>query len=170
VSICINESGLLFGDYNDDDVFQIEKSKIHDSLSDCSKTVEFIVRCNTNTVYFIEAKSSSPQPGNEKDFSAFINDISEKIRHSVDLFFALVVKRIEDANHEFPVHFQKADYSDINITALLVINGHQKEWLPPLKDALTQQLKRVIKTWNVKIAVLNHELALDCKLIKGIAP
>jgi len=170
MSVCINESGLLFGDYNDDDVFHIEKSKIHKDLDDCSKTVEFVLRFNADKIYFIEAKSSSPQPGNEKDFNAFINEISGKIEHSMDIFFALIVERMKDTKGEFPCSFQRVDYSKINITALLVINGHKNEWLPPIKDALTKKLKRIIKTWNMQVAVLNHELAAAYGLTKGITP
>jgi hypothetical protein len=170
MSVCINESDLLFGDYNDDDVFHIEKSQIHKDLEDCSKTVEFVLRFDGDKIYFIEAKRSSPQPGNEKDFNVFINEISKKIEHSMDIFFALIVRRIEDTKGEFPCSFQQLDYSRINITALLVINGHKIEWLPPIKNALTKKLKRIIKTWNVQVAVLNHELAAKYGLTKGIAP
>jgi hypothetical protein len=170
MSVCINESGLLFGDYNDDDVFHIEKSQIYKDLDDCSKTVEFVLRISTDAIYFIEAKRSSPQPGNEKDFNAFINEISGKIEHSMDIFFALIVERMKDTKGEFPCSFQRVDYSRINITALLVINDHEIGWLPPIKDALTKKLKRIIKIWNMQVAVLNHELALTYGLTKGIAP
>jgi hypothetical protein len=168
MSICIKESGLLFGDYNADNVFHIEKSQIYEGLDDCSKTVEFVLRFNANKIYFIEAKNSSPQPCNKKDFNTFINEISGKIEHSMDIFFALIVKRMKDTKGEFPCPFQHIDYSTINISAFLIINGHKTEWLPPIKDALTKRLKRIIKTWNIQVAVLNHELAGEYGLTKGI--
>jgi hypothetical protein len=170
MSACISESGFLFGDYNDDDVFRIEKSQIYRNLRGYSKTIEFVLRFSTENIYFIEAKSSSPKPGSEKDFNIFINEISGKIEHSLDIFFALVVKRIKDTKGEFPSSFQKIDYSSIELTALLVINGHEIEWLPPIRDALMRKLKRIIKTWKIKVAVLNHELAEKYCLIKAVAP
>jgi hypothetical protein len=170
MSIRINESGLLFGDYDDDDVFQIEKSQIYKELSGCSKTVEFVLRFSADKIYFIEAKSSSPKPKSEKDFNVFINDISGKINHSLDIFFALVVKRIKDTKGEFSRSFRKIDYSNIEVTVLLVINGHKIEWLPPVRDALVKKLRRIIKTWNIQVAVLNHELAADYCLIKAVDP
>jgi hypothetical protein len=170
MSIRINESGLLFGDYGDDDVLQMEKSQIYKDLSACSKTVEFVLRLSAGKVYFVEAKSSSPKPNSEKDFNAFINEISRKIEHSLDIFFALVIKRIKDSKGEFSRSFQEIDYSGAEVTALLVINGHKIEWLPPVKDALIRKLKRIIKTWNIQVAVLNHELAEKYRLIKVAAP
>jgi hypothetical protein len=88
----------------------------------------------------------------------------------MDIFFALIVKRLEDIKGELSCSFQQIDYSRINITALLIINGHEIGWLQPVKDALTKKLKRIIKTWDVRIAVLNHDLAAEYGLIKGITP
>jgi hypothetical protein len=170
MSVCISESGLLFGDYDDGNVFPMEKSQIYKDLEGCSKTVEFVLRLTAGKIYFVEAKSSSPKPGSENDFNVFINEISRKIEHSLDIFFALVVKRIKDVKGEFSRSFQKTDYSGIEVAALLVINGHKTEWLPPIKDALMSKLKRIIKTWNIQVIVLNHELAEDYCLIKKTAP
>jgi hypothetical protein len=174
MSVCIKESGLLFGDYNDGDVFHIEKSQIYGALGSGIKTVEFVLRFNTEKIYFIEAKSSAPKPNKEdikKDnFDTFINEIAEKIEHSLDIFFAVLVKRIEDTGKEFPSSFQKIDYSSIEVAALLVINNHKKEWLSPIKDALTRKLKRIMKTWKIQVAVLNQEMATKYHLIKGSSP
>ena len=58
----ISESGMVFGEYAEENVFQIEKSKLHDKIGNGIKVVEFILINEPNKLNFIEAKSSSPQP------------------------------------------------------------------------------------------------------------
>ncbi|NRV99310.1 hypothetical protein DFH65_000001, partial [Clostridium beijerinckii] len=56
----ISESGMIFGVYEDDRVFRIEISKLHDKIGNRIKVVEFILMRKQNELDFIEAKSSSP--------------------------------------------------------------------------------------------------------------
>ena len=39
----ISESGMVFGEYAEENVFQIEKSKLHDKIGNGIKVVEFIL-------------------------------------------------------------------------------------------------------------------------------
>ena len=42
----VKESGMCFGEYNDEDFFSIENSKLHQSVGEGVKTVEFILLKN----------------------------------------------------------------------------------------------------------------------------
>jgi len=64
-----------------------------------------------------------------------------------------------------PRCFHEAEYARIAIKLILVINGHEIDWLSPINDALKKKLKRQIKTWNLTAAVLNNQLAYENQLI-----
>ena len=49
----IHESGVVFGPYDEKDLFYIEKSNLYESLRAGAKTVEFIRRTKTG-VLFVE--------------------------------------------------------------------------------------------------------------------
>jgi hypothetical protein len=157
--VTIEESNMFFGEYSADDVFLVEKSAIREHLG--VKPVEFVLRYRTGEILLIEAKSSSPQPSNEIDFGEFIAEITEKFVHTVELYFAVVLSRLNDTKDEMPECFKSADYATTEVTLLLVIHGHKIQWLPPIKDALKSQLKRTIKTWRLEVAVMNHEQAFS---------
>jgi hypothetical protein len=122
-----------------------------------------------NAICFIEAKSSSPKPHNNEDFDLFILELCQKFAHSIELFFSAILKRKEDRDGEMPRCFHEADYARVEVKLILVINGHKIEWLTPISDELKRKLKRQIKTWNLKVAVLNHQLAYENQLI-GLLP
>ena len=165
MSITISESGMLFGEYVKADLFHVEKSSVYKSMPSGVRTVEFILRRKNDEILMIEARSSSPKPGNKADFDGFIDTIYYKFTHSIDLFFALVLKRLVDNYEEMPDYFKSADYFIAKIKLLLVINGHNIEWLPPVSNALHIKLKRHIKTWRLELAVINHEQAKDYGLL-----
>ena len=164
--IHIEESGLYFGDYEEIDFFHIEKSGLYADMGESIRTVEFIIKGDGTTILFIEAKSSAPHPGNIEDFSKFIQDMSEKIIHSNDLFFSLILKRKPDKYSEFPLSFRNINYETARIKTILIINNFDFLWLSPIQVALKEKLKRIIKTWQLEVIVLNHELAFSYKLAR----
>lgn len=82
--VVIKESNMLFGEYEDNKVFKIENSELHNKIGNGIKVVEFILLRNGKYIDFIEAKSSSPQPSNDNKerFHEFIEEISDKFIHS----------------------------------------------------------------------------------------
>lgn len=166
MSITILESGLYFGEYDEDNLFYVEKSLLLKSLGENIKSVEFILMHKNITILFIEAKSSSPKPHNEEDFDSFINDISEKFSHSINLYFSTILKRLNDKDNEMPSCFKDADYRTAKIKLILIINGHKIDWLDPIKDALTIKLRMEIKTWCLNLTVMNHQLADEYGLLR----
>lgn len=167
MSVTIAESGLFFGEYEETDVFHCEQSAIYKSLGENIKSVEFVLWRKNDSIYFIEAKSSSPRPNSHVDFDGFIDEIYSKFSHSIDLFFSIVINRLHDNTAEMPVRFKMMEYDAVKIKLVLVINGHKTEWLPPISDELKRRLRRQIRTWRLELAVLNHEQAEEYGLLKN---
>ena len=113
----INESGMIFGEYVEENVFRIEKSKLHDKIGNGVKVVEFILINEPNKLNFIEAKSSSPQPreDNMERFDEFIGEITDKFIHSFNLYYSGIMKRNngydEISNKFFDINNSEVIYS-----------------------------------------------------------
>lgn len=103
----IKESGMEFNAAHDDS-FYIEKSDLYNSFIPLGvKTVEFLWLKNSEILLFIEAKSSFSNPNKVNDFNKNIEDICEKFTHSIDLFFAVLLKRLEDKVNEIPLAIKR---------------------------------------------------------------
>ena len=166
MSSSIYESGLCFGVFEEECLFHVEKSQIYKSLGSGVSIVDFILCGKKQEILLIEAKSSSPKPGNQEDFDEFTNGIYNKFAHTIDLYFSLILKRLDDVRGEMPDSFRTVDYSEVKIKLLLVINGHKDEWLPPITNALRSMLKRQIKIWKLNITVMNDLQAYEYDLLK----
>ena len=165
--VSIDESGMLFGEFDEADVFLAEKSLVYKSLGEGVSTVEFVLRRFENEILFIEARQSSPRPENNVDFDTFIDTMYRKFAHSIELYFSMVIQRIEDKADEMPPCFKSLDYSCAVIKLLMVINGHEIKWLYPIMHALRRRLKRHIVTWRLELAVINDEQAREYGLLVG---
>jgi hypothetical protein len=166
MSVVIKESGLDFGEYEKLDLFHIEESSVYKSMGDSVCTIEFVLRHKNDEILLLEAKSSSPKPSNQVRFDEWIDEVYQKFSHSMDMYFSLVLKRLDDPNGDMPEYFKSADYSTAKIKLLLVINGHEIEHLPPICDALREKLRRQIKTWRLGFTVMNHVQAGEYGLLK----
>ena len=166
----IKESGMTFGDYPPETVFYIEKSAFYQDMGNGVLTVEFILNRTsklpneTPQLLFVEAKSSSPKPGNRMNFEPFIDKISSKFIHSLEMFAALSMKN-RDEHRELPKMIAEADYGKYEFVLVLVIKGHEKEWLSPIVDGLNRQLIPQKHIWKCRVVVLNDEMARARKLI-----
>lgn len=165
--IQINESNMIFGDFEEDKVFQIESSKLHKNVGNGIKVVEFILLSKKDELSFIEAKSSSPKPVKDNiiRFNEFINEISDKFIHSFNLYYSAVLRRCKEC-HELNSRFVDLDNSQIKFKFILVIKVHRIEWLMPLSDALKEKLAYHNTIWKSQVVVLNDEQAKEYKLIK----
>lgn len=163
--ITIKESGMEFGPFDESQVYHIEKSQLYKKTQNV-KTVEFILNIGTNSLQFVEAKSGSPRPvpDNNVSFENFICEISEKFLHSLNLYYSAILKRHE-SNNDIPNRFKNLNNEGLAIKFLLVIKGHQLEWLPPIREALNQKLISYGSIWNFEIAVINDDMALKHRLI-----
>ncbi len=164
----INESGMRFGDYPDSHVFHIEKSKVYEEIkNEGIKSVEFILLKNSKLL-LLEAKTSAPNPESQETperFGEYIQNIAEKMRNSLDLFLYQLSRK-----EELSRTFMEINYHDVDVTCVLVIKNHQKEWLSPVNDALSRELlkhKRMKAIWKCKIIVINEAQAVSHGLVQS---
>lgn len=164
----INESNMIFGDFEENQVYKIEKSKLHNRIGNGIKVVEFVLLRSENEINFIEAKSSSPRPTKENTirFNEFIDEISDKFIHSFNLFYSVVLKR-NNGYGEISSDFFEVDNSKIKIKFILVIKGHEIEWLLPISDALKKKLSYQNTIWKSEVIVMNDDIANKYSLIKS---
>jgi len=167
--VTLVESGMTFGPFLEDHFFHIEKSSVYRAIQDQVKMVEFVLNKPDGVgsqIWLIEAKQSSPQPGNQEDWENYLGELKEKFENGVNLFIALCLNRHIDSDlHEA---IRGVDLGIIPFKITLVIKGHKSEWLPPLKDALQQMLLPMCKSLNLirnPVLVLNDEMALTIGLI-----
>lgn len=120
----------------------------------------------TKSLSFVEAKSSSPkpEPANNTNFDEFIEEIRNKFLHSLNLYYAAILRRHEKIA-DIPTDFQNLNNEDISIKLVLVIKGHQFAWLAPIREALCRALIPYESIWHFDIAVINDEMALKYGLI-----
>ena len=167
----IRESGMDFGPFPDDRVFHIEKSRLYESVSGRSvKSVEFIWKREQDTLQFIEAKSGSPKPieGNNIRLDDFIDEVSDKFLHALNLYCSAILGR-HKAVCDLPEAFRGLNADGLSIQFFLVIKGHPVEWLLPVIAALRRKLRPYNAIWGVEVAVLNQELAIKKGLIRKTA-
>ena len=64
--------------------------------------------------------------------------------------------------------FSSATRHFLKIRLVLIINGHKKEWLPPMQDVLRTALHVTAQTFALgpnAVIVMNHEMAESTGLI-----
>lgn len=162
--VTIQESGMTFGPFQNDQIYQVEKAEAYKSLGQGVKVVEFIYKQQKkNRLFFIEAKSSSPKPVRE-NFERYIEDIAEKFNHSFSLWFTL---NLGLRNDNVSQNILNVPIEAHVFRFILVINGHKEEWLPPIKAALERKMMADIKIWKHEIIVINDEQARNRGLIQA---
>lgn len=171
--ITIQESGMCFGPFAQESVFNIENSNVFLKLKGI-KTVEFVLFLDQNKrsgekllpeIWLIEAKTSAPKPDNNVDFSAYITEIVQKFENSLCLFLAIALQRYSNA--ELSAKFKNINLKELQVKLLFVVKNHKDEWLMPLKDTLQQRLIPLVTSLNLgsnNVVVLNENLAR----IKGL--
>ncbi|MDD3322189.1 MAG: hypothetical protein PHS59_12180 [Paludibacter sp.] len=175
--ITIPESGMNFGPFDENDVCQIEKSMLYGDIKDNVQMAEFILKQNKKLI-FIEAKSSSPRQlqipveinkANKIETveypSPYIVEIYNKLNNALNLLLSANLKCTIDENKEILDFVDLIDFNSYKIKFYLVINGHKKEWLSDVQDALQKQLLPQMKIWNIDVKVINDEIAKQYKLI-----
>lgn len=161
------ESKMIFGPFEEADIFEIEKSNVNQMIGEHIRTVEFIMCREENQILFLEAKSSSPQEKTGKErYDAFVTEIVEKFVQSFEIYHTLRYKRY-DTNVSMGEHLLQQEWDKVQIKFVLVIHGHQKEWLAPLREALIRNMRVYLKIWRSTVVVLNDEMAEQYKLISG---
>lgn len=167
------ESGMTFGPFPEGSCFPIEQSASYRVIESGVKMAEFLLLRQTQdsspVVWVVEAKSSTPKPQSQPDFDKFIEEIRQKLTNALNLGLAICLGRYPATEGEFPESIRNLDLGEVDFRLVLVINGHQDAWLPPLNDALSSALHPVVKTWALlptAVTVINDDMARDCGLIQ----
>lgn len=133
MSVVINESGMCFGEYADNQVFQIEKSLQYTKnlLPNGIKSCEFILK-KERKLYLIEAKTSCPNQitadSNEEKiakYQAYIDEITIKMRHSLELYSNILLNRYSCDG--VPEPLRRTDLSDVELRLVLVVKTAEKK-------------------------------------------
>lgn len=165
------ESNMMFS-CSDKDSFPIEKSDIMND-NDNLKACEFFAMIN-GKLAMIEAKSSSPQPGNNVKFDEYIADIGQKFVDTLLMFNAIMLDRHEKNYKDgLPDSIKMQDIGKLQYALYLVVHGNETEWMIPIQEALKIYLRHVLNAWNipdVNVYALNHEDAQTKGLIKQYLP
>jgi hypothetical protein len=156
-------------DFVTNNAFVIETSLQYTSLDKSVRSVEF-VRAEDDNLMFIEAKSSFPKPddANAAKTARFIEEVGticDKFTHSLNLYSAI---RVGVANNNLPDDFKPAD--KVSIVFVLVINGFDRGWCIPIRNALTQKINQSLimaKIWKPEVFVINDKAAAMRKITVG---
>ncbi len=90
---CISDSGMVFGPYQDEHCFHIEKCGTYLRLRERVKIAEFLLlhptKDSPSCIWVVEAKSSAPHPNNQIHFDEFIEEIRDKMVSTFYLSLAI---------------------------------------------------------------------------------
>ena len=94
-----------------------------------------------------------------------MKEIIQKFEDSMYLVLAGLMER-KAGHEEISEGLKKADYAKMNFIFLLILNGYQDVWLPPLKQDLEQKMKSFRTIWNSEVIVMNDTMAREERLIQ----
>lgn len=166
MNIQIEESGMLFGDFAPENVFQIEKSASVSALGEGIAKVEFVLRKDSaakQTIVFVEAKSSLP-----KDSTEFFDAIKKKMLYSLIIWFTAVAGRHANIKGELGVPLGVMSALKKQLVFVLVIPNMPTPYCIQASDKFRQAMNIERKLWNfrdVDVLVLNSEKAAEYGLV-----
>lgn len=171
------ESGMNFGDYDKDKIFQFEKCiQYQNSLRNNGvKICEFMLlmdKDKNKKLIFVEAKSSCPNSetangshGERTSYEEYVDSIVQKMRNSVSFYASILLKRCSQDNMPFGLLME--DLSGLNIVLLLIVKNASTEWLIPIRDDLKKRLTADMRIWNISnIFAINELTAKEKRLVK----
>lgn len=166
------ESDMTFGPYPAGHCFRVEQSQTYLAIQERVQMAEFLLlRSGAQPViWIVEAKSSSPRPETQPNFNEFIIEIRDKLANALSVGATSVLNRHPLAAAELSDEFKAINLASVGFRLVLIINGHQKSWLPPLQDALRNALHATVQTWALgpnAVVVINHEDAKKYGIISA---
>jgi hypothetical protein len=163
----LNESGMRIP-YHPELCYMIEKSAIVGKLQGV-KIVEFVEANETDQIIMLEAKTTSPQPGNKNDYDEYLSSVREKFQNSVSLLNAAKLKRLPTIYNELPQALKDVDYKDAVYKLYFVIKQSKSDWITNLSADLYRQLRPFLTCWNIpknNFIVVNEEMARNLRIVE----
>jgi hypothetical protein len=152
---------MRFGDFEERDVYIIERHHFGGSRDQYVKTVEFILK-QDNDLVLLEAK-----PKTSKEYFA---QTCDKMFDSLNKYFSFASKRNEDEKF---TEFASEAMSEVNFRFYLVVKYLDIEYAEQANDTFGKRLeerfsKSYINIWNLAIpqnaVVMSYESAKNAKI------
>lgn len=153
--LMVHESGLMFT-LDQDRAYLPERESFYQSLSAKAsiKICDIICLNLIDELLVIEVKSSSP-----REHHRFVQEIKQKFVDTLLLYIGAVLKRKNTQSDTLPMALQESALRQ-KIRLVLIINGHKREWLSPLRDNLRQECRALEKVFSLEeTQVYNPQLA-----------
>lgn len=172
MGVIIEESGMKFGEYTEEQVFRIEKCPQYTKrlLPNGIKICEFVLK-RKNKLLFVEAKTSCPNrlvadssEEKAKKYQEYLEEITSKMKHSLMIYANILLNRYENAG--LSTIMSNKDMKNIEILFVLVVKNAEKEWLVPFQEKFIKLLKHDMRIWGIKdFLILTEEEAIQKKLV-----
>lgn len=169
----IEESGMFFLT-DESNSYYLETSPTYDKIKEKGIKICEYIELKDDKIVFVEAKTSAPNPQSEVAdakaiFEEYINSICTKFVNAATMLMTGVCKRRIDIANEIPEAYTMLKLQKWEYRCLLVIKNHEKEWLPPVQDALSREFSRS-PFWsicsNFSVMVINEDIARKLSIIK----
>jgi len=162
--IRIEESGMIFGPFDDQACYRIEHSNSHKSLGNGFKMVEFTYFDEpSDKLWLVEAKSSIPNPKTDAaKYETYFDQVFEKFESALLLHGTSALERNQACFEELPLKMKAMPWSVLKLQLRLVIPDTPNEFLPQLTDKLKQRLQKLLAVWRqdlMDIKVINADFA-----------
>lgn len=175
MTVTIQESGVVFGEFEAADLFAIERALCHQRLAEKGvKTVEFIVRqqqpgkSGKPLVSLIEARSSVPRQSGD-----LFEEIRLKMQHSLIVWFCTVSGRHPALSGDLPTNLSHSRHLRYTLRLILVVPTLPDAYLAQMTDTFRSAIKLDCRLWGIDhsaVMVLNESRAAKLGLIKAHGP
>ena len=153
--IVITKSEMKFGPFLEENFFKIENSKLHKSLGQGFKIVEFVV-LKGDKILFVEAKPNRYilSVGNPK-LDEKIKELQEKFENSLDLFLSVRVGIREDSYRQIGENLVYKELSTVKGRFFLVIKDADESLCEKLTVTLQDVMRRKLAIHKFELMVIN---------------
>lgn len=114
---------------------------------------------DAEVVELVEAKSSSPQPGN--GLTDYCSKLAQKLNVTAARLLAVYAGRCPPKALDQAPELRSPDAAKLRWRFVLIVPAHDARWLPPLRDALREEVRSIAKAFVLddEPRVLNEALA-----------
>lgn len=90
------------------------------------------------------------------EYQEYIQEIVEKMRHSLNLYANIVLKRYSQDG----MPDQLKDAENLNMRLILIVKNAEIAWLDPFRDKFRKELRKEMRIWKIPdFIILNEEQA-----------
>ena len=91
-----------------------------------------------------------------EEYQEYIQEIVEKMRHSLNLYANIVLKRYSQDG----MPDQLKDAENLNMRLILIVKNAEIAWLDPFRDKFRKELRKEMRIWKIPdFIILNEEQA-----------